>query len=231
MTGLDETAASLSIDIADPVQPDANISRSAGTTMSLCVFGAILGSPAPSCVKKHGRKRTNAHFWDLEDGIEDEVPDLPVDEDTDPPDEEGSDLNGEFATASLLDQDDGSGGASENDEDPIDFEDSYIVPDIDDLDQSGEVDNELFTIQEVEVEEESSCYYESIDDIPSLADTDESPSFSPQRRQRDYKFNDSLDDNELLSQIEAMANRIEKCPYCELLCCREFTCSVRLKVV
>lgn len=242
MIGLVETAASLHIDIAAQAETEANISRGAGNTMSLCVLGAILGSPAPSCVKKHGGKRASAPFWHLDDGIEDEVPDLPFDEDTDPPDKEGYDLSDDFATASLLDQDDRSDGASENDEDLIDIENLDVVPDIDNLDRSSkydspafyepsikkavdsalpwsalvlilncraptvvkskqleeELDNELFTFQEVE-EEESSCSYESIDDIPSLADTDESPSCSPQRGQRDYKFNDSLDDNELLS--------------------------------
>jgi len=71
--------------------------------------------------------------------------------------------------------------------------------------------------------------------MPSLADTDESPPSpssspspcSPQRKQREYKFKDSLDDNDLLSQIETMANRIEQCRYCKLLYCQEFPCSLR----
>ncbi len=217
MTGLDETAASLHIDIA-PTQTDDNISRGADNTMSLCVLGAILGFPAPSCVKKHGRKNVNADFWDLEDGIDDEVPDLPVDEDTDPPDKEGSNRNDEFATASVLDLGDGSDGASETDDGPIVLEDLDIVPDVHNLDQCGEYDSAFY---------EPSIKKAVDSDIPSLADTDESPFCSPQRRQRDYKFNDSLGDHELLPQIEAMANRIENCPYCELLCCQEFPCSVR----
>ena len=93
----------------------------------------------------------------------------------------------------------------------------------------GELDNALFTIQEVE--EEASFYDASIDDMPSLADTDESPPSpspcSPQKKQREYKFKDSLDDNDLLCQIETMANRIEQCQYCKLLYCQEFPCSMR----
>ena len=273
---LDETTTSLNVVV--PSQTDANNDRDLDTALSFCVLSAILGSPAPSCVKKHGSgsKIANPIFWDLEDDIEDNIPDLHFDnssyEGTDPPHKEGSGLNDAFTTASLSD-DESVGAPGNNEEELIDLEAMDIVPDIDIVNESCEyhcsafdepsikkaadsalawsalalilhspapaavtnfgsspknlddssladLENELFTIQEVE--EEAS--------LPSLTDTAESPPCSPERKQREYMFKDSLDDNEFLPEIEAMANRIERCPYCKLLYCQEFPCSMRFKM-
>jgi transcriptional regulator with PAS, ATPase and Fis domain len=68
---------------------------------------------------------------------------------------------------------------------------------------------------------------EIINDIPSLSESKESVERSPQLKKRQYKFIESIVDNDMMAQIEAMANRVDQCPYCELLCCQEFPCAMR----
>lgn len=271
---LDETMTSLNVVV--PSETDADNDRDVDTTLSFCVLGAILGSPAPSCVKKHGRKTASSIFWDLEDGIEDDIPDLRDDnsssEDTNPFNEKEFGLNDTFTTASLSDCDESHGASVNNEEEPIDVD---TVPDIDIVDETcdydflafdepsikkaadsalawsalalilhspapaavtklgsscvpkhldetalADFDDALFTIEEVEEEE--------VDDIPSLADTAESPPCSPKRKHREYMFKDSLDDNAFLPELESMANQmVEQCPHCKLLYCQEFPCSTR----
>jgi hypothetical protein len=271
---LDETTTSLNVVV--PSETDANRNRDVDTTLSFCVLGAILGSPAPSCVKKHGRKTASSIFWDLEDGIDDDIPDLRDDnsssEDTNPSNEKESGLNDIFTTASLSDCDESHGASVNNEEELIDVD---TVPDIDIVDEtcdydccpafdetsikkaadsalawsalalilhspapaavtklgsscipkhsdepaSADFDDALFTIEEVE---------EEVDDIPSLADTAESPPCTPNRKHREYMFKDSLDDNAFLPELESMANQmVEQCPHCKLLYCQEFPCSSR----
>ena len=260
-----EIASSAQADACSKMKTDVN------NGLSLCMLGAVLGSPALSCARKNGNRSTSrdTKFWDFKDGTDDdEIPDIHVDsvanlEVGDPSLEEGSALNDAFSTASLsysYDQSD----AHASDEEFFDFEDMpTMFTDIqgDDEHSCGnhspaldgpsiknavdsalawsalilllnlpapsdaskllehskrELNDTLSTIQE----EDASHYDESIDGIPSLAGTNESFDRTPKRKIRDYKYQDSLDDNELLPQIEAMANQIEKCPYCDLFCCK-----------
>ncbi len=97
---------------------------------------------------------------------------------------------------------------------------SASKPNFDEEESSTELDGVLFPI----LEEQSSFGDESNDEMPSLAETD--ASLSPHRKKREYRYTESMD-NDTMAQLEAMANRADQCPYCELLCCEQFPCSMR----